>query len=438
MNAAHNHSAPSISRGARSVGSPRPAFERYATSLPDQLAGAVYSAWRHRRPARVGSASAAPSPSTGRAERPSTTRGCCASTARTGLRSRWWRGSPATRRSWAGTDPRVERRVPGAAAGCGRARDAGSRGPVPAGVRRRHRRLGLLVREPRARRHSYESRDELGEAVAAAVLETLPGITTSADATLAARSKVLELERRRIPYTLDELESKIAAIDALPEPSFPEVWPESLHTATSAQDFQPYYQRSSCTMYADMLRRSGEPIRAEIQALAIGDAAIVANPFELFNECGTRIRELSPFRDDLHARLLERLHRLSAPERGPRSRRRRPARRDPRPGPVPLGVRHHDDECRARRGRPPDRGERRPARCCWRCSMKITAVEAHVCNARMRNWVFVRVLTDEPGLARLGRGDARVAHARGRRRRRGPRASCSSARTRPGSSISGR
>ena len=47
------------------------------------------------------------------------------------------------------TDPRVERRVPGAAAGGGRARDAGSRGPVPAGVRRRRRRLGLLVREPR-------------------------------------------------------------------------------------------------------------------------------------------------------------------------------------------------------------------------------------------------------------------------------------------------
>ena len=36
--------------------------------------------------------------------------------------------------------------------------------------------------------------------------------------------------------------------------------------------------------------------------------------------------------------------------------------------------------------------------------MKITAVEAHVCHARMRNWVFVRVLTDEPEL--YGWGEA--------------------------------
>ncbi len=36
--------------------------------------------------------------------------------------------------------------------------------------------------------------------------------------------------------------------------------------------------------------------------------------------------------------------------------------------------------------------------------MKITAIETHVCHARMRNWVFVKVVTDEPGL--FGWGEA--------------------------------
>jgi galactonate dehydratase len=30
--------------------------------------------------------------------------------------------------------------------------------------------------------------------------------------------------------------------------------------------------------------------------------------------------------------------------------------------------------------------------------VKISAIETHVCNARMRNWVFVKVVTDQPGL----------------------------------------
>ncbi len=34
--------------------------------------------------------------------------------------------------------------------------------------------------------------------------------------------------------------------------------------------------------------------------------------------------------------------------------------------------------------------------------MKITKVETLVCHARMRNWVFVKVLTDQPGLFGLG------------------------------------
>jgi galactonate dehydratase len=44
--------------------------------------------------------------------------------------------------------------------------------------------------------------------------------------------------------------------------------------------------------------------------------------------------------------------------------------------------------------------------------MKITAIETLVCHARMRNWVFVKVVTDQPGL--VGWGEATLEwHTRG-------------------------
>ena len=46
--------------------------------------------------------------------------------------------------------------------------------------------------------------------------------------------------------------------------------------------------------------------------------------------------------------------------------------------------------------------------------MKIKKIETLVCHARMRNWVFVKVVTDQPGL--IGWGEATLEwHTRDRK-----------------------
>src|SRR3954467_6313830 len=56
INASHNHSGPAgvPQRSGVSLGSTPSGYEAYAADLPDLVAGAVFSAWYNRRPARVG------------------------------------------------------------------------------------------------------------------------------------------------------------------------------------------------------------------------------------------------------------------------------------------------------------------------------------------------------------------------------------------------
>jgi neutral ceramidase len=297
VHATHNHSGPSVSRGCAVAGlRDVPGFERWSALLPELLAGAVYAANRDLRPARVGSdVGIVEGVSVNRVDR---ARGvdpelpvlrvdredgtplaivvafACHATSMAGHTLLWNTDFPGPLRR------AVEEAEPGATCiflqGC-----AGDVAP-----------WDHWFGNADARPQTFDNRDFLGRSLAQAVLAVLPSIRTLDGARIAVGSTTLELQRRQLPWTAEE----IAAVELPSEPAYGERWPDDVHSAASAQRYPVSYQKGALTMYADMKAREREPLRAELQALAIGDAAIVANPFELFSGPGSEIRRGSPFR----------------------------------------------------------------------------------------------------------------------------------------------
>ena len=133
-----------------------------------------------------------------------------------------------------------------------------------------------------ARPMGAAARDELGHAIAAEVVRVVADASTETTGQLGALSRTLQLRRRQLPWSLDQLRAKAAALAALPEPAYPEAWPADLNTSTSAQRFPLYYQRGAVAGWLELLERVQEPLEAEVQAIRIGGFAIAANPFELW------------------------------------------------------------------------------------------------------------------------------------------------------------
>jgi hypothetical protein len=276
-----------------------PAFGRYADALGDLLSGAAYAAWRRLEPLRVGSAS-------GRAEGVSGNRvdhARAVDDSLAVLRIDRVDGRPlaavvnfavhpisvgGVTVEWdaeyiAPLRAAVESAVPGVECiflqGC-----AGDVAPYD-----------WWFGNDEASRHGYELRDRLGRAIGEQAIGLYEGIRGEADAPLAAETVWLDLRRRRHGYSEAELRELAAELDGDPTSDWPEVWAPEVHTMTSAQMFPRTYQQGAVRMYIDMLERADEPVRTQVVGYRIGDAAIVTNPFELFNAAGRRIKERSPF-----------------------------------------------------------------------------------------------------------------------------------------------
>jgi neutral ceramidase len=298
LNASHNHSAPSLPRSAGIRAAP--GFERYEAALPDVIAGTVYGAYCHRCPVRLGAGTtSAPGLSINRVRheqpvddtvlvlrvdredgRPMAILAgfACHPITLAGHTLLWNAEFPGPFRA------AVEAACPETMClfvqGC-----AGDVGP-----------WNYWFGNPDALPQTYEHRDRLGRALAGQVLGVLPRIETSRDLRIAAATRRLALRPRRLPWPDQEILAFEARLARLAEPQYPERWPNELHTMNSAQRFPLMYQKGAVAMYAEMVRRRDVPIDVELQAIAVGDTALVGNPFELFNRCGRKIRDGSPFR----------------------------------------------------------------------------------------------------------------------------------------------
>jgi neutral ceramidase len=303
LNASHNHSAPvllepdSVRAAVRTDG-----LDGYAAALPDRLAGAVYGANVRLQPAAVGAGTGrAPGISVNRVDprRPvddtvtvlrvdgesgvlaAVVGFACHGTCVGGQTLRWNADFPHALRVG------IERAHPGVEClffqAC-----AGDLAP-----------LDYWFGNETPVRHGLPARDRVGGALGGEVRRMLPTIWTTGDAGLAVESRVVPLRRRRLPWSDADLDRAERRLAAQSEPAFPEAWPDEVHTATSAQRFPIHYQRGALSMYRDMRRREDVPIQAEVQALALGDVAIVGTGFELFSAPGRALRERSPFKTTL-------------------------------------------------------------------------------------------------------------------------------------------
>ena len=146
---------------------------------------------------------------------------------------------------------------------------------------------------------TFEEAGRLGEIIGAEAYRLSQMIETRDEAALKARSKTITLQGRRFPWSASELEEMIKEIKARDKPWRRPCWPKNTNIANLYHHYPSGYRYSLISFLQSLLELAREGRRApdreaELQVFRIGDIILAANPGELFNELGRRIKEGSP------------------------------------------------------------------------------------------------------------------------------------------------
>jgi neutral ceramidase len=298
INAAHNHTAPILEdRRAAFAGTVSAGFDAYARLLIDDLAGAVFAAYRRLMPARIGIGRAGlPGWTTNRVwpDRPTDDRVsvlrvdtavgrplavavafACHGTSVGGQTLEWGADFAAALRSTVEKETGAECLF---LQGC-----AGDVAP-----------LDFWFGNTHPQPHGFQTAARIGAALGESAASAFNTIEPAAAGAVAAETSHLDLRRRHPVATLEELDALETEARARREPDFGETWTDDIHTTTSAQRFPAYYQLGAITQARELLRRQQDPLHVELQCLRIADATYLAMPFEPFTEIGRQIVAGSP------------------------------------------------------------------------------------------------------------------------------------------------
>lgn len=138
--------------------------------------------------------------------------------------------------------------------------------------------------------HTHEDTRRLGEALGAEVLRVARTCEMSPDITLKAAAVTTALPRHRVSWTVEDARNLQVELAEKYEPYSGNVWPEGTTTANAGALHPEWYGNGANELLLAQTQ-DDPPVDVTVQALMIGDLAIPAVQGELFNELGRQIKD---------------------------------------------------------------------------------------------------------------------------------------------------